>query len=97
MFSRVCLFLVFGSFLSQIACDQSVDQGLDKMSEGQQRLVVSYKGAQASINFDDVETVMLAEDQPVIYLDDLVLGSGLVLSVDSLWFSFVGSDGLLLP
>jgi hypothetical protein len=74
------------------ACDQKVDEGDDKLSEGQQSIEVTYQGMTQIVQFDDLETLYLFNDQPVVALDDVILGSGLVLECAGLWMDFVGSD-----
>ena len=76
------------------ACDQKVDKGDDKLTEGNQTVQVIYNnGAAETVEFKNLETVYKFNDTPVVSVTDVVLGSGLVLSVDGLWLNFVGSDG----
>jgi hypothetical protein len=74
-------------------CDQKVDKGDDKLTEGNQSMEVSYYDSTEMVHFDNLETLYLFNDQPVVSLEALVLGSGLVVSIDSLWINFVGTDG----
>jgi hypothetical protein len=74
------------------ACDQKVDEGEDKLKEGEQSIQVTYQGMNQTVQFDDLETQYKFNDQPVVSLEDIVLGSGLVLSCQGLWMDFVGSD-----
>ena len=76
------------------ACDQKVDKGDDKLTKGQQSIAVVYNnGAPQTVEFANLTTQYKFNDAPVVAVTDVVLGSGLVLSVDGLWFDFVGSDG----
>jgi hypothetical protein len=76
------------------ACDQKVDKGDDKLTEGNQTVQVVYNnGAPETVEFKNLETVYKFNDAPVVSVTDVVLGSGLVLSVDGLWLNFMGSDG----
>jgi hypothetical protein len=75
------------------ACDQKVDKGDDKLTEGNQSVLVSYNGAEETVQFDNLETHYLFNDTPVVSMTDVVLGSGLLISVDGLWLNFVGTDG----
>jgi hypothetical protein len=76
------------------ACDQKVDKGDDKLTEGNQSVEVVYNGgAPEIVEFDNLTTVYKFNDTPVVSMTDVVLGSGLVLSVDGLWLNFVASDG----
>jgi len=74
-------------------CSQSVDEGDDKWTEGGQSVEVGYAGFSQVVRFDDVETVELGPNKPVVYVDELVAGSGLVVDADGLWIDFVGADG----
>ncbi|HUT76582.1 MAG TPA: hypothetical protein VM285_02790 [Polyangia bacterium] len=73
-------------------CDQKVDEGDDKLSEGQQSIEVRYQGMTQIVSFDDLETQYKFNNQPVVALDDVILGSGLVLDCAGLWMDFVGTD-----
>jgi hypothetical protein len=73
-------------------CDQKVDEGDDKLSEGQQSIEVTYQGMTQIVSFDDLETQYLFNNQPVVALDDVIIGSGLVLDCAGLWMDFVGTD-----
>jgi hypothetical protein len=76
------------------ACDQKVDKGDDKLTGGNQTVQVVYNnGAAETVEFGNLETVYKFNDAPVVSVTDVVLGSGLVLSVDGLWLNFVGGDG----
>jgi len=76
------------------ACDQAVDKGDDKLTEGNQSVQVVYNnGAAETVEFKNLETVYKFNAAPVVSVTDIVLGSGLVLSVDGLWLNFMGSDG----
>jgi len=74
-------------------CDQKVDKGDDKLTEGNQSVEVVYYDATETVLFDNLETLYLFNDSPVVALDDVVLGSGLILDTAGLWFNFVGTDG----
>jgi hypothetical protein len=73
-------------------CDQEVDEGDDKLSEGQQSIEVTYQGMTQIVQFDDLETQYKFNNQPVVALDDVILGSGLVLECAGLWLDFIGTD-----
>lgn len=82
------------AFLATLAgCDQKVDEGDDKLTEGNQTVDVVYYDSTETVQFDNLETLYMFNDSPVVNLTDVVLGSGLVLSTDGLWFNFLGTDG----
>jgi len=90
------LFFAAAMLLASIcaACDQKVDKGDDKLTTGKQSVQVVYNnGAPQTVEFANLTTVYKFNDTPVVSMTDVVLGSGLVLSVDGLWLNFVGSDG----
>jgi len=74
-------------------CDQKVDEGDDKLTEGNQSVDVVYYDSTETVLFDNLETLYMFNDAPVVNLTDVVLGSGLVISADGLWVNFVGTDG----
>jgi hypothetical protein len=74
-------------------CDQQVDEGDDKLTEGNQSVAVVYYDSAETVHFDNLETLYMFNDSPVVRLTDVVLGSGLLISLDGLWFDFVGTDG----
>lgn len=77
-----------------LSCDQEVDKGDDKLTAGRQSMKVLYKESAQTVLFDDLETQYPIDDEtPVIFVDDIVLGSGLVTSLDGVWLNFVGEDG----
>ncbi len=88
-------FLVGGLalLLATAGCSQSVDEGDDKWTEGGQSVEVSYGDFSQVVHFDDVNTVELGPNKPVVYVDELVAGSGLVVDAGGLWIDFVGADG----
>jgi len=94
--SSARLFFAAATMLTSIcaACDQKVDKGDDKLTAGFQSVQVVYNNGPAqTVEFDNLETVYKFNDTPVVSVTDVVLGSGLVLSVDDLWLNFVASDG----
>ena len=94
--SSARLFFAAATMLTSIcaACDQKVDKGDDKLTTGKQSVQVVYNnGAPQTVEFANLTTVYKFNDTPVVSMTDVVLGSGLVLSVDGLWLNFVGSDG----
>ena len=79
--------------VSAWGCDQKVDEGDDKLTEGNQSVDVVYYDSTETVLFDNLETVYMFNDAPVVNLNDVVLGSGLVISTDGLWVNFLGTDG----
>ncbi len=91
------------AFALLFGCDQTVDKGGDKLTEGRQSIEVHYKDSVQTVLFDNLETKYPIDDgTPVVYVDDIVLGSGLVTKLDGTWLNFVGADdfhpiGVCLP
>jgi len=85
--------LFFFLFCAVIACDQTVDKGDDKLTEGRQQIEVIYKNSIQTVYFDNLETKYpIDKETPVVFVDDIVLGSGLVTKTDGIWLNFVGED-----
>lgn len=90
--------LVTGAFLAasllQLGCNQKVDTGGDKMTEGRQSVVVYYKNSKQTVYFDDLKTRYPVDDEtPAVRIDDVVLGSGMLTKLDKVYLNFVGNDG----
>ncbi len=88
---RVLITALLFAFSS--GCDQKVDEGDDKLTEGDQSVEVVYSSSKEVVHFDNLETQYLFNDQPVVSLEAVVLGSGLVVSTDGLYLGFTGTDG----
>ncbi len=81
------------AFALLFGCDQTVDKGGDKLTEGRQSVEVHYKASVQTVLFDNLETQYPVDNQtPVVHLDDIVLGSGLVTDLDGTWLNFIGAD-----
>ncbi|MCU0664849.1 MAG: hypothetical protein MUC50_21310 [Myxococcota bacterium] len=77
-----------------LGCDQWVDKGDDKLIAGRQSVEVVYKGNAQTVLFDNLETIYPVDDEsPAVALDAVVLGSGLVTSLEGLYLNYVGADG----
>jgi hypothetical protein len=86
--------LLFVACLS--GCDQKVDKGDDKLTEGRQSVEVRYKGSVQDVLFDDLETRYPIDDEsPMVRVDDVVIGSGMVTeaALQKVFLNFVGKDG----
>ena len=89
---RWALCLTF--LLPFLACEQTVNKGDDKLTEGRQQILVTYKGSTQTVYFDNLETAYPVDTEtPVVFVDDIVLGSGLITHLDGVWLNFVGADG----
>ncbi len=92
--SRALAYVTVAALLTiSSGCDQKVDEGDDKLTEGKQTVEVAYYDSNETVHFENLETQYLFNDQPVVSLEAVVLGSGLVLSTDGLWMNFLGADG----
>jgi hypothetical protein len=77
-------------------CDQTVDKGDDKLTEGRQSVEVEYKDSVQVVLFDDLETRYPIDDEsPMVRVDDVVIGSGMVTeaALQKVFLNFVGKDG----
>ena len=94
LINRKQLVPVVTMLLLAASCSQKVDKGDDKLTQGRQQIEVKYKEFAQTVLFDNLETQYpLDPETPVIFMDDIVLGSGLVTSLDNIWLNFVGEDG----
>lgn len=77
-----------------VGCDQTVDKGDDKLTQGRQSVEVVYKGNTQTVLFDNLETIYPVDDEtPAVGLEDIVLGSGLVTKLEGIYLNYVGADG----
>ncbi len=77
-----------------VACEQTVDKGDDKLIEGRQQMEVKYKDSVQTVYFDNLETAYPVDTEtPVVIIEDIILGSGLVTALDGIWLNFIGEDG----
>lgn len=76
------------------SCDQSIHKGDDKLTEGRQGVTALYKTSEQKVAFDDLETVYpISDDSPMVSIEDVVLGSGMISDLEKVYLNFVGEDG----